>query len=133
MQPTKGTCETCRQLIRNCASMDFFPADTQIRTLLIDRLHRAARDHDHARKMIDLWLETATAAPKISDLVSLAGQVRSSGGDSLPAACATCSGPPTGYGGLFVFVQTDRGEATARCDCDRGRALQRLDQQREAA
>ena len=88
MEPGKGGCATCTGLIRTCASLDYFPSDLEVRRLLVERLHRLARSHEHAAAMIDAWLETKTAAPKIADLVALANQVSCPHSKSITSACA---------------------------------------------
>ena len=118
--PGKGSCGTCAGLIRLCGGMDFFPPDVEVRQLLIEGLHRLARNHDHAKAMIDRWLETQTVAPKIADLVNLAASVRAEK-PTLPPGCDQCKGEP--------WVSSDRsGYAVAsRCTCARGQALRTLD------
>jgi hypothetical protein len=44
MDPGKGNCATCAGLIRLCRGLDFFPADAEVRRLLIERLHAFAKD-----------------------------------------------------------------------------------------
>jgi hypothetical protein len=92
MEPVKGSCATCTGQIRLCGGLDFFPTDAEIRRLLVDRLHRLAKDHQHAKAMIDRWLETETVAPKVADLVRLAAQVRMA--PPLPDGCDRCNGEP---------------------------------------
>ena len=116
MEPGKGTCATCMGLIRLCGGLDFFPGDAEIRKLLVERLHRVARNHEHAKRMIDHWLETQTAAPKVADLVSLAGAVRSEE-KALSAGCDICNGEP--------WIVTERG--AKRCGCARGQELRAKD------
>src|SRR5690242_7130247 len=65
MELGKGSCAACTALIRLCSGLDFFPVDAEVRKLLVERLHRLARNHDHAKLMVDRWLETQTAAPKV--------------------------------------------------------------------
>jgi hypothetical protein len=101
--------------------LDYFSTDPEIRLLLVERLHRFAKDHVHAKTMIDRWLDTQTAAPKVSDLASLAAQVRTTS-QGLPAGCDVCQGAP--------FVIT--GDGGKRCDCPRGQALRILDQRHAA-
>jgi hypothetical protein len=120
MEPNKGNCERCKALIRLCGGLDYFSADPEVRLLLIERLHRLASDHAHARAMVDHWLDTQTVAPKVSDLVSLAAQVRTSS-SGLPVGCDVCHGD--------VWVIGNRG--AARCTCPRGQALRQMDRQRE--
>jgi hypothetical protein len=120
MELNKGGCSTCTSLIRQCAGLDFFPQDVQVRKLLVERLHRLARNHDHAAAMIDRWLETQTAAPKVADLVSLAGDVRTDA-KALPTGCEVC--------GEELWVVTDRG--ARRCGCARGLELRAMDIARE--
>ncbi len=123
MEPGRGNCEKCKALIRLCSNLDYFPADPEVRLLLLERLHRLAGDHQHAKAMIDHWLDTQTAAPKVADLVGLAAQVRTAS-QGLPAGCERCHGGDPfveGSGGLWV-----------RCGCARGRALRQMDQRRAA-
>jgi hypothetical protein len=108
-------CKTCAGLIRLCCSLDFFPTDPEVRGLLIERLHRLAKDHHHAKDMIDRWLDTQTVAPKVANLVELAGTVRAAS-QVLPAGCDVCQGEP--------WVVNDRG--AARCVCARGQALREM-------
>jgi hypothetical protein len=120
MEPGKGiNCDTCAYLIRICGGLDFFPSDVEVRRLLVDRLHNLATNHEHAKAMIDRWLETETVAPKVADLVRLATQLRS--GPALPDGCNLCNGEP------YVVVE-ERG--AARCTCARGEALRQLDRAR---
>jgi hypothetical protein len=121
MEPGKGNCETCKRLIRLCGNLDYFPVDPQIRLLLVERLHRLAGDHQHAKAMIDRWLDTQTAAPKVADLVSLAAQVRTAS-QGLPAGCPVCNGQP--------WVEGPDG--WGRCSCGRGQALHQMDQRHAA-
>jgi hypothetical protein len=120
MEPGKDNCPVCAGLIRLCAGLDFFPADLEVRWLLVRRLHGLAKDHQHAKAMISRWLETEVLAPKIANLVSLAAQVRI--GPALPAGCDICGGQP--------FVVNEFG--AGRCTCARGQALRQLDRAREA-
>jgi hypothetical protein len=120
MELGKGACGTCAGLVRLCGGLDFFPSDAEVRKLLVERLHRLARNHDHAKAMIERWLETQTAAPKVADLVILAGDVRSDSG-SIPGGCDLCNGD--------YWVVTARG--AMRCGCSRGQALKAKDSQRE--
>lgn len=113
MELGKSSCATCAGLIRLCGGLDFFPADAEVRKLLVERLHRLARNHDHASAMIERWLETQTVAPKVADLVSLAATLRSGELGTLPAGCDVCNGE--------LWVITDRG--AKRCSCARGQAL----------
>lgn len=119
MEPGKGNCATCAGLIRLCSGLDFFSADAEVRRLLVERLHRLAKDHQHARAMIDHWLDTQTVAPKVADLVTLASRVRS-GSDALPAGCEICNGE--------YWVIGERG--ADRCTCPRGQALRQMEQRR---
>jgi hypothetical protein len=69
--------------------------------------------------MVDAWLETEKAAPKIADLVHLAATVRSK--PELPTGCEVCRGEP--------FIAND--SRAARCTCARGKALREMDRRRE--
>ena len=117
MQATDN-CETCKRLIRSCSGLDYFPADPEVRTLLISRLHCLAKDHQHAAAIVDRWLDTHREAPKVADLAGLAAEIRASPG--LPAGCEDCAGAP--------FVITEAGGR--RCSCLRGQALRQMDQRR---
>jgi hypothetical protein len=111
-----------------CSSQDFLSADPDIRKLLTERLHKLAKDHDHAKRMIERWLDTQTVAPKVADLVGLANTVRpSSSQGGLPAPCGIC-GPMGGYWVIRDFGQNTRAD---RCDCARGQALSAMDRERE--
>lgn len=114
-------CEACTKLIRLCSGLDFFPADPEVRRLLIDQLHRLAKDHQHAQAMVYRWLETEKIAPKVADLVGLSNQVRAAS-QEMPAGCSNCNGDP--------WVMGPKG--MRRCDCDRGQALRRMDKRRDA-
>ena len=114
MEPGKRNCENCKRLIRLCGGLDFFPQDQEVQCLLVERLHRLAKDHEHARRMIDRWLDTHTAAPKPADLLALANELRSTG-HALPDPCEQCRA----FGGNWRV--TDRG--AERCTCSRGQAL----------
>jgi hypothetical protein len=85
MEREKGSCAICTGLIRLCSGLDFFPADAEVRRLLVERLHGLAKSHEHAKAMVEHWLEHERAAPKVADLVALAGQVRVAG--ALTADC----------------------------------------------
>lgn len=122
MDSGKGSCTVCGGLIRLCGGLDFFPVDVEIRRLLVERLHRLARDHKHAGRMIDHWLDTQAAAPKVADLVSLSNNVRSEQA-ALPDACDACHGEPW-------IVPDERG--ARRCECARGHALAAKDRERGA-
>jgi hypothetical protein len=119
MEPGKGNCETCKRLVRLLSGLDFFPADPEVRLLLVERLHRSATDHEHAKDMIDRWLDTNTAAAKVADLVRLAGEMRK--GQVLPAGCDQCNGEP------WVIGPNGAG----RCQCARGQELRRRDRSHE--
>jgi hypothetical protein len=121
MEIGKGNCATCKGLIRLCGGLDFFPADPEVRLLLVERLHRLAKNHDHAKAMIDRWIETQKAAPKVADLVGLSAEVRSDK-EPLPTGCEICNGEP--------WIATDRG--AKRCSCIRGQTLRTKDLAREA-
>ncbi len=127
LEPAKNSCTTCAGLIRLCAGLDFFPVDPAIHELLVERLHRLAKDHGHARAMIGCWLDTETVAPKIADLVQLASVVPSpESPDGLPTACDTCKES----GGYYVIVDYPHGlTAAARCTCARGQRLRERDEQ----
>ena len=118
METGKGNCERCKRLIRLCSGLDYFPADPEVRMLLVERLHRLAKDHQHATRMVDRWLETRITTPKVADLVGLAAEVQTS--HALPEGCGICHGEP--------FVFGDRGGK--RCACPRGQALRQMDQDR---
>jgi hypothetical protein len=113
-------CVTCAGLIRLCGGLDFFPADPEVRALLIERLHRVAKDHQHAKAMIDHWLDEQRVAPKIADLVALASHVRSAS-EGLPDGCSICHGEPWVIG----------PNGAARCSCARGQALRQMSIRRE--
>jgi hypothetical protein len=120
MEPSKKTsCASCAGLIRLCSNLDYFPADAELRRLLVESLHHLAEDHKHAKAIIDRWLENETAAPKVANLASLAAQVRN--GPALPDGCEICNGE--------WFVIHERG---ARCTCPRGETLRQLDRARES-
>jgi hypothetical protein len=118
METSKHVCDTCTTLVRLCSGLDYFPADIELRRLLVERLHRLAVDHDHATAMIERWLERETAAPKVADLVALAAEVKTK--QELPAGCDICGGDP--------WILTKRG--AARCGCGRGRVLRDADRRR---
>lgn len=40
---SETSCAACAKLIRQCAGLDFFPADTEVRRLLIDRAVKTSR------------------------------------------------------------------------------------------
>jgi|SRR5579871_3215993 len=113
MQPAKDTCATCAGLIRLCGGLDFFPADAEVRRLLIERLHVVSANHDHAKAIINAWLTTETTAPKVADLVNLSKKIREPGKGELPAGCNICRGE--------YWVITELG--AMRCRCARGQAL----------
>lgn len=116
MEPGKGNCETCKRLIRLCSGLDYFPADPEVRLVLIELLHYFARDHERAKAMIYRWLETETVAPKIANLASLATEARNA--DKLPDGCGVCRGD------YWIVVD---GFAH-RCECARGQALRQMEQ-----
>jgi hypothetical protein len=113
MELGKGSCATCAGLNRLCCSLDYFPADVGVRKLLVEHLHRLARNHEYATAMIEHWLETQTIAPKVADLVNLTASLLSGQLGALPAGCHICHGEP--------WVITDGGGK--RCSCARGKAL----------
>jgi hypothetical protein len=122
--PLAGSCEFCAGLIRLCGSLDFFSPDVEVRRLLIDRLHRYADDHAHARAIIDRWLEDSPVAPKVSDLLRYAVKTRAEAArETLPNGCAVCSGEPWVIG----------PDGAVRCSCARGQALARMSQGGRAA
>jgi hypothetical protein len=123
MELGKGTCGTCAGLIRLCSGLDFFPTDIEVKKLLIERLHRVARNHEHATAIVEKYLETETVAPKVADFVKLSSQVLGTIRGQLPSPCDICS-RDGGY-----FVATVRG--AKRCSCARGLALQAMDRVRE--
>ena len=129
MDAGKGTCKECGKLMRLCGGLDFFPADIELRWLLVERLHRLAKDHPHAKAMIDHWLETQTVAPKVADLVGLAAEVKPAG-SALPPGCANCEIAP-GIWASWVTVERGGEFGSTRCACARGRALRAMDQRRE--
>jgi hypothetical protein len=124
MDPGKSTCAACAGLIRLCGGLDFFPADTEVRKLLVDRLHHFAKNHDHATAMIETWLNRERVAPKIADIVSLAAEVHSNK-QALPLGCDLCRG------GGELWVVTESG--ASRCTCARGKALRAKDLERNPA
>ncbi|HXS94174.1 MAG TPA: hypothetical protein VN736_06175 [Candidatus Limnocylindrales bacterium] len=87
---------------------------------MIERLHALAKNHDHAQAMIAKWLNTQTAAPKVANLVDLAGEVRAEH-QTLPDGCNVCRGE------LWIVVET----GAKRCSCARGLALKAKDRARE--
>jgi hypothetical protein len=108
-------------LIRICSGLDYFPPDSEVQLLLVERLDRLAMDHQHAAAMIDAWIEKQTQAPKVADLVNLSTQVGISL-EALPAAgCELCNGLP--------FVIRERGTYSygERCTCARGQAFRRIE------
>lgn len=113
MELVKGSCATCAGLIRLCGSLDYFPADVEVRKLLVEHLHRLARSDEYPTAMIEHWLEAQTIAPKVADPVNLAASLRSGQLGALPAGCHICHGEP--------WVITDGG--AKRCSCARGKAL----------
>jgi hypothetical protein len=119
METGKSNCQTCTSLIRLCGGLDYLSPDVEVRKMLVERLHRYARDHDHAKAMIERWIETQTTAPKVADLKALANEVRSDA-DSLPEGCRICNGQP--------WITTERG--ATRCVCARGIALRHIDRKR---
>jgi hypothetical protein len=131
MEQTSKSCGVCGPLIRRCANTDFFPKDAEVRALLIDGLHRASKgDHATAKAAVDLWLETESRAPRLSDFGEMVAKARtiSFSGSALPAPCATCRES----GGFHVIVDFPGGQTGARrCDCARGQALRRADEARQ--
>jgi hypothetical protein len=119
METGKWNCSTCTGLIRLCGGLDYFPPDVEVRKMLVERLHRLAKHHDHAKAMIERWIDTQTTAPKVADLVGLANDVRSDAA-TLPEGCRTCNSRP--------WIVTNRG--AGRCACERGRALREMDRKR---
>jgi hypothetical protein len=109
-----GMCAVCAGLIRLCGNLNFFSPDIEIRRLLVEKLHCIADDHDHAKAMIDRWLELSPAAPKVSDLYRMAQETRKQ--EELPAGCPVCRGDP------WVVD----GGVAVRCTCARGDALARM-------
>ncbi len=126
MEPRNFNCAECKRLVRLCSGLDFFPADPEVRMMLIERLHCLAASHEHARRMIDRWLERKTMAPKVSDLVGLAAEV-SSRTETLPGPCDLCRP----HAGNWQVVERRGEEFMSRCDCPRGKALQQADANRE--
>jgi hypothetical protein len=115
MEPGKSNCVTCAGLLRLCGNLDFFPADAEVRKLLVERLHGLARDHQQAKAMIDRWISGHAMAPKVSDLVGLAAETRKIAEGPLPAGCEVCDGAN--------WVMAEKG--MTRCSCQRGQALRR--------
>ncbi len=113
-----GMCIVCTGLIRLCSNLNFFSGDFEIRRLLIDRLHCIADDHDHAKAMIDRWLETSPAAPKVFDFMYMAQVTRKR--EALGSGCDVCHGEP------WVLGPND----IVRCGCTYGQALAELDRDR---
>ena len=99
MELRSHSCPECTRLIRLCSGLDFFPADGEVRRLLIDSLHGNSRNHDQAKAIIEHWLRTQTTAPKVANLVALARDLREN--ISLPPGCEICRGEP--------WIITDRG------------------------
>ena len=106
-----GACYVCAGLIRLCGHMDFFSPDTEVRRMLIDKLHSIADDHTHAKAIIDRWQAISPAAPKVSDFHRMAEMTRVL---RLPDGCPSCHGEP--------FVSGPDGR-WGRCTCLRGQAL----------
>jgi len=123
MEPGNSDCDFCKRLIRLCSGLDYFPADAEVRRLLIERLHVVSANHEHAKAMINAWLTTETAAPKVADLVKLSKAVRRPGDTSLPPGCNACN---SGY-----WVITENG--ADRCQCARGQALRSITDSARAA
>jgi hypothetical protein len=123
MEAGKGTCATCAGYVRLLGGCDYFPTDTEVRRLLVERLHRLAKNHDHAKAMIDRWLDTQTVAPKIADLVALAKSVHREKAE-LPAGCEKC----LGYGMISCTREIDgRSYGYVRCcECARGQYYERV-------
>ncbi|MGD0669352.1 MAG: hypothetical protein ABSB23_17475 [Bryobacteraceae bacterium] len=118
--------------MRQCAGLDFFPADAELRGLLVERLHRLASDHKHAGRMIDHWLDTQTVAPKVADLVTLAQTIHGSAttDGTLPAPCERCRDNHSGGNWIDYGLDSDGNErGWGRCNCERGQALRALDRQ----
>ena len=67
MTNTDELCKVCARPIRLCQGMNFFPSDPIVWDLLGERLHRFARDHEHAKFIIDHWIDNEVDAPKVVD------------------------------------------------------------------
>ena len=122
METGRSNCGTCAKLIRLTSGLSFFPADDEVRRLLIERLHRVAKDHEHARAMVTHWIDTQREAPKVADLFVLAGEVSTSR-EALPAPCDECAP----YGGTHRLIIRRGTEFMARCVCARGQRLAAMD------
>ena len=112
MESGKKNCDTCKRLIRLCGGLNFFPQDPEVQLLLVERLHKVARDHQHAKLMIDRWLDTNTGAPKPADFVTLAAEVGTDDRAGLPDPCDECKGS----GGYWAIGP----DGATRCNCARG-------------
>lgn len=106
-------CPECFQLILLCERMDYFPSEDQQVRALVAKLHQISVDHGHASRIIGLWIEKQTIAPKVANLISIAGETTE--GSTLPEGCSICKGD--------YWIETPHG--VDRCNCSRGQALRR--------
>lgn len=129
--------EVCKKLIQQCGGLDFFPADKEVRTLLVDTLQRVAASEDHATRMISRWLEedcleigkdgTKTRrAPTVADIVALSRTIVAAAATKAPSGCEVCMGSG------WMTVEKNGVLGSKRCDCARGRHFAEMDKQRLA-
>jgi len=109
MESGKRNCPECKRLVRLCGGMSFFPQDPEVQCLLVEELHRLARDHDNAHVMIYKWLYNQREAPKVADLVRLAAEHRVV--IQPDPNCEKCDGSG------WVIIERNDCSGAERCSC----------------
>jgi hypothetical protein len=105
--------------MRILAMQDYFPAegDEQIEFLL-ETLVKHAEEPEHIKLMVETWVMRTRQMMHPSDVPGLAYET---GKKKLPKPCPQCIRTD------WVLVTSANGEGVARCSCDRGKHLAKID------
>jgi len=123
--PSKKMLAHCLSEIGRLEGQDYFKANDVLLDDLAKVLARHADDAEHATKMITAWKSRTRQMLHESDIPELADRTANRG--TLPKGCSKCLGTD------FIIVEHSGGTGVRRCECVRGRALAKLDQERESA
>lgn len=129
MEASKENRSECLKLIGDFRSLDYFKAlEPRDLAIMAGALVKSCRDLEHARKVVDGWIEEHTKCPTPADLHRLARETSKQAAVYLPSACDLCREIP-GYIRTETVLQEPSpyaGETRSYlvlCGCPRGEAL----------
>lgn len=129
MEISQGNQEACLDLLRDFRTLEFFATlEANDLNIYARALMKSCRDLDHARQVIEKWIENNRRIPTPADLHATARQVAENEVIQLPPACKLCRDVP-GYVRKMVIIRPPSvfaGETRIEltpCRCARGRMI----------